>query len=60
MKRTFFTGLAGAAAANLELRLTGASAADAAGQSRERIVLLLQPRQGVFELRQLDLQLSVA
>ena len=48
-----------AAAADLELRLAGAAPADAAGEARERVVLLAEARQGVLELRELDLELAV-
>ncbi len=41
-------------------RFAGSAPADAAGQAAERVVLLAQARQGVLELRQLDLQLAVA
>ena len=52
--------LARAAAVDLELGLAGAAPADAAGEARHHRVLLVQPRQRVLELRQLDLQLAVA
>ena len=49
----------GAAAADLQLRLARAAPADAAGEARERVVLLREARHRVLELRQLDLQLAV-
>ena len=51
--------LARAAAVLLQLGLAGAAAADAAGQAAHHRVLLVQARQPVTELRQLDLQLAV-
>src|ERR1700724_1376983 len=47
-------------AADLELRLAGASATDAAGQPREAVVLQHQTRHRVLELRELHLKLAVA
>ena len=52
--------LACAAATDFELRFTGAAPADAAGETRERVVFLPEPRERVFELGELDLQLAVA
>ena len=52
--------LARAAPVDLELGLAGAAPADAAGEAAHHRVLLVQPRQPVAQLRQLDLQLAVA
>jgi hypothetical protein len=57
--------LACAAAVDLELRLAGAAAAEpclptgTGGQARHHRVLLDEAREGVAELRELDLQLAV-
>ena len=50
--------LADAAAVDFEPRLAGAARADAAAQARHRRALAGQPRQAVFHLRQLHLQLA--
>ena len=47
-------------ATDFELRFTGAAPADTAGETRERVVFLPQPRERVLELGELDLQLAVA
>ena len=52
--------LARAPAVLLQLGLAGAAPADAAGQPAHHRVLLVQARQPVAQLRQLDLQLAVA
>ena len=52
--------VARAAAVDLQLGLAGPAAADAAGQARHHRALLVEPRERVLELRQLDLQLAVA
>ena len=51
--------VAHAAAVDLELRLAGSAAADAAAEARERRVALREARQQVLELRELDLELAV-
>ena len=55
----FVNTLAGAAAVDLELGLARTTTADAAGEPRQRVVLLPEPGQSVLELGQLDLQLAV-
>src|SRR3569833_4444712 len=52
--------IARATPVDLELRLAGAAAADAAGQARHHRVLLDQAGQGVAQLRELDLELAVS
>src|SRR5690606_16813686 len=52
--------LARTSSPNLELRLAGAAAADAAGEPRQGVVLLPEAREDVLHLSELDLQLAVS
>ncbi len=49
-----------APAPDLELGLAGTAPADAAGEAREAVVLLPEPRHRVLQLRELHLQLAVS
>src|SRR5688572_16315602 len=55
MRHTLFC----ASTPDLELRFTRTSSTNAAGQTRERVVLHSKTRHVVFQLRELDLQLAV-
>jgi hypothetical protein len=52
--------LARAALADFELGLARSAPADAAGEARQGVVLLTEPRECVLQLRELDLELAVS